>query len=271
MRGLNRFLIIAILGIMICVVSGTGGAALDTKIIRLITEDGVTLEGRHYLSGHKKVILIAPGMSQHKDTKVFQAISESLISDYDVFTLDFRGHGKSSGLFTFSAREVFDIEAALKYLKPQYEKIGMVGFSLGAASAIVATAQTEEVDSLIAVGAPTSFSKIDFQFWRIEALFNLIDNFTPEGLRKGVRFLNPFYKKPRPVDSIGEINDTPVFFIHGTNDWIIRPHHSKRLHELKKGKKKLHIVDKGLHAEKMFERYPDDFKAWMLEWFEETL
>ena len=62
-----------------------------------------------------------------------------------------------------------------------------------------------------------------------------------------------------------------MFFIHGTNDWIIRPRHSEKLHAMKEGKKKLHIVEKGLHAEKLFEHHPEDFRVWMLEWFEETL
>lgn len=268
---MKRFLLAFCLLYAACGMFCGSGMAWETKIVKLTTEDGVVVEGRQYLSGHKKVIVVAPGMAQHKDTQVFHDISESLASDYDVFTLDFRGHGKSEGWFTFSAKEVLDLKCALDYLKPQYEKIGMVGFSLGAASAIIVTAETGEVSSLISVGSPTTFSKIDFHFWRIEAFMNLIDNFTPEGLKKGVRFINPFSKKPKPIDSIGKIKDTPVLFIHGENDWIIRPKHSRKLYEKKEGEKKLIVVKKGLHAEKMFELNPADFKVWMLDWFKETL
>ena len=80
-----------------------------------------------------------------------------------------------------------------------------------------------------------------------------------------------FAKKQKPIDSIGEIKDTPVLFSHGENDWIIRPEHSRKLYDEKEGKKKLVVVKNGLHAEKMFENDPENFKVWMLDWFKETL
>ncbi|MBI4970215.1 MAG: alpha/beta hydrolase [Candidatus Omnitrophica bacterium] len=112
---------------------------------------------------------------------------------------------------------------------------------------------------------------IDYHFWRKEAFDNLIENFSPNGIGKGVRLGNPFLRKFRALERVRYLRNTPVFFIHGTHDWLIRPRHSQKMHEYAPQPKKLHIVENGLHAEKMYEQFPDDLQKWTLEWFHQTL
>ncbi|MBI5308657.1 MAG: hypothetical protein HZB37_10095, partial [Planctomycetes bacterium] len=107
----------------------------------------------------------------------------------------------------------------------------MIGFSLGGAIAIQAASETELVDSLISVSAPATFGSIDYHFWRKEAFDNLIENFSPNGIGKGVRLGNPFLRKFRALERVRYLRNTPVFFIHGTHDWLIRPRHSQKMHE----------------------------------------
>jgi len=243
----------------------------EAEIVKLQTEDGVSLEGRLHHSGKDKVILIIHGCSQNKDTRVFKTIAQIFLSYYDVFVLDFRGHGKSEGRFTFTAQEPLDLNCALEYLKEKYQKIGVLSFSLGAATAIPVAAQNEAVNSLIAVSAPLSFWTIDCHFLRKEAFENLMDNLTPEGRQKSLRPGNLFLRKMRPKDWVQQLKNTPTFFIHGGRDWIVRPYHSQRLYKKAGGKKKIKIVQKGLHAEKMVDQFPYDFARWTLNWFAETL
>jgi len=242
-----------------------------SQVVTLHTEDGVSLKARHYLTGHSQVILIAHGLSQNKDTKIFRAIAESFIKDYDVLVLDFRGHGKSGGRFTFTAKESRDLLAALHYLDGHYESIGILCFSLGAMISLVTAANTSMVKSLITVSPAVSFEQIHFHFWRIEAFWNLIDNLSPQGRGKGYRLGFPFYQKPKPIEHIAALKELPCLFIHGDRDWIMRPKHSRKLYDAKPGKKELRIVRGGLHAEKLMDQFPTEFPKWILEWFHKTL
>ena len=49
----------------------------------------------------------------------------------------------------------------------------------------------------------------------------------------------------------------PVYFIHGANDWIIKPTHSQRLFDKAKGNKKISIIEGAGHAEKIFDSKPE--------------
>ena len=240
------------------------------ETLDIYTTDGIGLQANHYVRGNSKVIIVAHGFYQNKDTKIFRGIAECFLPDFDVISIDFRGHGKSKGFFTLGAKEAEDLMCFLRFAHQRYERVGVIGFSLGAATSIIVAGQTDLIHSLIAVSPPTKFWKIDFHFWRKEALDNLIDNLSPNSRGKGVRLGNPFLRKPKPIEYIDRCN-APVLFIHGTHDWLIRPDHSQKLYSKAKEPKKLKIVENGFHAERMFERSPSEFANWSHMWFNETL
>ncbi len=99
--------------------------------IFLQTEDNIRIAVNHYDKGRDHVVIIAHGWYMCKDSNVFKAMSEDFFENYDVITMDFRGHGKSSGFYTFSANEPKDIKTVINYAKQRYSKIGLLGFSLG--------------------------------------------------------------------------------------------------------------------------------------------
>jgi len=71
----------------------------------LTTADNHKVAYRHYTAGHKKAIIIAPGFFNSKDAVLLKRLKGHLIDTYDVIMFDFRGHGESSGLFTWTAKE----------------------------------------------------------------------------------------------------------------------------------------------------------------------
>ncbi len=239
--------------------------------LSLKTRDGVRLDGLWYQGGYSKLVVVAHGFFQNKDTKITRQIAETFFNEFDVLVLDFRGHGTSGGRFTLTARESEDLMTYLESVKNRYEKIGVIGFSLGGAIAIQAASRTKLIRSIISIAAPATFGSIDYHFWRKEAFDNLIDNFSSNGIGKGVRLGNPFLKKLKPLECISNLNNTPIFFIHGTHDWLIRPRHSQKLYEYAPNPKRIRIVENGLHAEKMYDQFPDELKKWTLDWFRETL
>ena len=234
------------------------------------TQDGETVSLDLYGNGTKEtVVIICHGFFKSKETPTFQRLSQTLAVGRDVIALDFRGHGRSTGAFTFSAHEQADLEAVLQWARGRYAQIALMGFSLGGAVAInTASRQPELVKNLVAVSAPSDFNDIEFQFW------------TPEAIRTGVRGLergsgcrpgNVFLKKERPLQNITKLAPIPKLFIHGTKDVIVGVGHSRRLYEASAQPKRLEIIEGGSHAEALFRDDPDRFLGLVLPWFLQTL
>ncbi len=237
----------------------------------VITSDNERITFDHYGRGHKKVLILAPGFFNSKQSVLFKEMAGALNEDFDVIVLDFRGHGKSSGMFCWTAKEHLDLLAVLEYAKERYAEIGVIGFSLGAAVSLIAAAQSRIMTSLIAVCAPTDFSKIDFRFLKMDFEENVLYNTVKEGrIGKGVRPGPLWLKKTRPIDAVSRIK-VPVFFVHGQQDWLIKPWHSVALHEKANPPKRLEIIPDVTHAEYIFRRRRDPTISLFREWFKDTL
>jgi glycosyltransferase involved in cell wall biosynthesis/pimeloyl-ACP methyl ester carboxylesterase len=238
----------------------------------VMTEDGERIALVHLKRGFSKVVIIAHGFYNNKDTFLFRKIAEALSKEYDVIVFDFRGHGKSGGKFSWTAYEHKDLQAVIGYAKEnRYTKIGVIGFSLGAAAALIQASNHQDIDSLIVVSAPADPKSINYHFWEKDMWEDLKLNFGIKGQGKGVRPGNPFLKKIRPLDIVDKVSPMPVLFLHGEKDWLVKPGHSRRLFEKAKDPKALTIIKNGGHAERMFDVFPDQFIKICLDRFRETL
>lgn len=237
---------------------------------QLSTTDGVQVSvDLYHQAAHRTAIIVCPGFFQSKDTPTFQRLCQALAEAHDVVSLDFRGHGRSSGLYTFSAQEGADLEAVLAWTAARYPRIGVLGFSLGAAIAInTISRQADRVSSLIAVSGPSTFEEIEFKFWTPEAMRTGLQGFEfGAGCRPG----NLFLKKERPIETIRCLDGLPKLFIHGTRDVIVGVDHSRRLYATAPEPKRLAIIEGGSHAEALFRDEPERFTRLLMAWFNETL
>ena len=166
----------------------------------VVTEDNQKIAYDLYPKGFKDLIIIAHGYYNSKQSLLLQELGEALNQKYDVLIMDFRGHGKSTGLFYWTAKEYLDLTAVLKNFRDQYQKIGVIGFSLGAATSIITAATTDLVDSLVAVSGPTEFGKVEFYFWKLDIENDVIFGLLGRGGKgKGVR-PGPFWlQKKKPI------------------------------------------------------------------------
>ena len=238
----------------------------------LTTVDHHKISFQHFKNGCHAVIIIAHGYYNSKQCVVLQQLAQALSGEYDIFMFDFRGHGKSSGVFTWTSREGNDLEAVLDFIAPQYPKIGLIAFSIGASISINVLANDKRVDSFICVSAPSNMSKIDYWVWALDwkgdVVYILLNSRGRIG--KGVR-LGPFWlAKQRPIDNVGKIT-IPVMFIHGSRDWVIRPWHSEALYQKTGGIKKIIFIKNGPHAEYLMRDYSEQFLAEVKNWFLNTL
>ena len=237
----------------------------------LIAADGQQIHYDHYKNGHNQVVIIAHGFFNSKDALLLKDLAQSLGDQYDVIVFDFRGHGQSRGLFYWTTKEQLDLEAVLKFAHQQYPKVGVIGFSLGAAISLVVDAKTDLIDSLVSVSAPTEFEKIEYHFWKLDIENDIVYSLIKEGkIGKGVR-PGPFWlKKDKPINLVSQIK-TPVFYIHGDMDWLIKPEHSQALYEKTTSRKRIAIIKNGPHAEYLMRKNKDETVSLIKEWFKETL
>ena len=249
-----------------------GRISEEEKIKTLKTADNKKIAFNHYSNDYPEVIIVAHGFYNNKDTLLFKEISKALSKKYDVITFDFRGHGESTGLFTWTANETQDLRLIIDYAKKHgYKKIGIIGFSLGAAITLIESSQSRDIDSLISVSSPYDFWKIDYHFWEEEMFNDLKLNLGPKGKGKGIKPGNPFLKKIRPINIVHKISPIPILFIHGKDDWLIKPKHSEKLFEKSRQPKEIKIIEKAGHAEMIFDSFPEEFIRICINWFQKTL
>jgi pimeloyl-ACP methyl ester carboxylesterase len=142
--------------------------------------------------------------------------------EYDVLMFDLRNHGRSASSIpvTFGLNEANDLLGALDYLAGRKdvdkEKIGVVGFSMGANTLLYTLPQTDLVKAAIAV-QPTS-----------PALFASRTTYQLAGsLAKPVLFLSELLYKLagglnlsaiEPIFTASGAGDTPVLYLQGSGD-----------------------------------------------------
>lgn len=213
-------------------------------------------------------VIVCPGFFQSRRTPTFRRLAGVLAQYCSVLVMDFRGHGDSGGLYTFSANEGQDLEAVYRWAQQRYEKIGLIGFSLGAATAINQAVQFGDVRMIVAVSAPSSFNEIELKFWTVRGLQTGLGGLeSGAGCRPG----SPLLHKERPIDNIQRLSKVPVLLIHGTKDNTILPAHSERLHAAAGEPKRLLLIEGGGHAEELFRRFPGEFLPPVQDWLKTTL
>ncbi len=230
---------------------------------QVTTPDGVQIAFDLYQRpGRDTLLVICPGFFQSKNTPTMRQLAATLAQHYDVLCMDFRGHGDSGGRFTFSAKEDADLTAVFTWARPRYAHIVLMGFSLGAATAIDVIGEGTEVQALIAVSAPTAFEDIELKVWTLKAIVAGLKAFEPGvGFRPG----NPWLTKPRPIDRIRQAK-VPILLIHGTDDETTFVHHSQELFAQAEGPKQLTLIEGGRHAEELYRQDPEGFLTLVEDW-----
>lgn len=236
------------------------------KEVFLKTEDGIDIAINHFDSGKKdSVLIICPGWHMTKDSFVFTGMSKEFFKNTDVIAMDFRGHGHSSGFFTFSAKEYLDLKAVVDYAKIRYSKISLMGFSLGAATSIIYASIYKDVDKVIAVSPPTEFGKIENSFYKKEAFMPTLKKFEPWRMIS-VRPGSPFEKKIKPIDVIQSVSPIPILILAGGKDPTIYPWHAEELFEKAGYPKRLKIYQNDSHAEDIYMQSHDSFLSVCNNW-----
>ena len=113
---------------------------LKPRPLTLTTSDGVKLDAWFVpREGSRKAVVICHGYPMDKSDVL--GLTSYLNKDFNLLYIDFRAMGRSGGFFsTGGARETRDVDAAVSRLKDDgMDSVGIYGFSMGAATALLST------------------------------------------------------------------------------------------------------------------------------------
>ena len=238
---------------------------MQEKFVKTI--DNVKIALNLYDSAHKTVVIICPGWFMTKDSKSFSDLASKLSGWHDVISMDFRGHGKSGGFYTFTEKEVRDLKAVVDFAKANYEKVYLMGFSLGGALVILHGALVGDVDKIIAVSAPSDFDKIENKMWHPNAWIPTFKKFEPKRW-VSVRPSAKIGKKDKPVNVVDMIK-VPTLFVAGERDVTVYPWHTELLYEKAVCEKRYELFKDCIHAEDIFIKEPEKFINLCLDWLKD--
>ena len=193
---------------------------------------------------------------------------------YNTFLFDFRAHGESEGRdISLGYHEKKDLMGAINYLKGRDDidskKIGVMGFSMGGAVAILAAAETEDIKAVVADGSFASFRETVTHHLKLlhkapRIPFALITIWFCE------RRLGFNSSQADSVKSIARISPRPVFIISGDQDARIPVADAEALFTSAKEPKELWLVHGASHME-AHALYPEEYQNRILTFFNRYL
>lgn len=193
--------------------------------VHFSTADGVKIAGWFLASKlNKKAIILVHGMNSSRTAEFgghFPEFAAGLNREgFTVLMIDLRGHGQSGkARFTFGITERRDVIAAVNWLKSkgyQPQAIGVLGVSMGASTAIGATAEDSDIGALVIDSAYAEVYPVMQQNWsNVSGLPNI---FLPSTMMFGSWLTGYDLTQSKPVNEIGKLAPRPVLIIHSRSD-----------------------------------------------------
>jgi len=200
---------------------------LEYKDVTLTTSDNIKLKG-WFIPNNKtsKAIIVCHGYPFDKGNVL--DFASFLHKNYSLLFFDFRAMGQSEGKYTtVGYKEVEDLNAAVKYLKNNnIKKIGALGFSLGAATIIMA--KNPEIKAIVADSSYANLNLMIDSTYRQFFFLKYPFTFTTKLLARLILKINT--REVSPEKAIKETT-TPILLIHGKKDSQIQVENSYRLHK----------------------------------------
>jgi uncharacterized protein len=191
------------------------------------TADGLMLRGWHIPSAKTtdKTLILLHGYPADKGD-ILPGLA-FLHGDFNLLLFDFRYLGRSDGSYsTVGAKEVEDLVAAVRFLKTRgVNEVGVWGFSMGGAVALMASQKAPEIKAVIAESSYANLAHMAFELFRIPLL-----NY-PVAYLVGLwakLFLGVDLNDVSPAERVRN-SSVPILLIHSSADAVIPFSHAQSL------------------------------------------
>lgn len=228
---------------------GNPPASLHSENIEFASASGATIHG-WFVAGEpgRGAVILLHGV--HADRTVMVARAGFLSrAGYAVLLFDFQGHGESIGRqITFGFLESRDATAAVNFIRQKIpgEKIGVIGVSLGAASALLAKPPLPVAAVVLESSFPTIYQATADRMMERFGLFGCL--MTPMLTCQLRPRLGIGLDDLKPIEQAPKIS-TPKFFIAGTTDKLTTFEESKELFTAAAEPKQCWWLDDAAHVD----------------------
>jgi fermentation-respiration switch protein FrsA (DUF1100 family) len=220
----------------------------------------------------QRCIVLVQGQEHHRNSPGIRALQlgRDLVGHgFSVLLFDFRGRGESGGKRDSGGdREQWDVLGAVDYVTSRgipVERIGLLGFSLGAAVAILVAVKEPRIP---AIGCDSTFlgslpylKRVPF-YW-----FYLPSWFVFPIVLAGRLFFGADFSKVRPIKAVAKIAQ-PIFFIHGERDHVIPFQETQELYRLSNNQEDRLWIVPGVGHVTAYARHPQEYSAKVASFFQ---
>ncbi len=240
-------------------------------------KDRIPLRGWYLPSQlDNRCIILVQGQEHHRNSPGIRALAlgRDLVGHgFSVLLFDFRGRGESGGKRDSNGdREQWDVLGAIDYVTTRgipVERIGLVGFSLGAAVAILVAAKEPRIPAIVSDSAfldtVAYLKRVPFYFFFLPSWFAF-----PIALA-GRTLFGADFSKVRPAKAVAKIAPRPIFFIHSEDDHVIPHEETEELYRASGNKENLMwIVPEGGHV-RSYARRPEEYAARVADFFQRLI
>lgn len=224
-------------------------------------------------AGASSTILVCPGYRRSL-ADVLITCKHLWEAGHTVLAFEFYGHGLPVGsLLTLGYRELEDVFGAVAYAwrRNPTTRVGAIGYSMGAATTILAAARTTQIEALVADSSfATQWSAVEravrrtlrvpLPGWFMAVLFQVTDWLL--WVRAGYRF-----SQVEPLREIRQIAPRPLLLIHGLGDTIVDPADARRLYEAAAEPKEVWLIP-GCEHLRGYWLHPAAYVAKVIAFFE---
>ena len=189
---------------------------------------------------------------------------------YSVLMFDLRGHGESEGnRMSAGYYEKRDLLGAVDYLEDRgFKRIGVLGFSVGAATALMAAAEDGDIDAIV---ADSSFADLkDMMAPEFSKRTRFPKFFLPPLLFMVKIMYGVDFNAVRPVEFVAEIAPRPVFFIHGERDSGVPVGDAYRLFQARRNSTNLLWTVPGAEHTQGYRTFPNEYVSRVAGFFAEV-
>jgi len=245
---------------------------IEFEEVSFTSEDGLTLPGWYMAStSNDKSILLVHGRGADR-TEGMRYAKPLIDAGYNVLAFDMRHPRQDPNIISsMGFHEKKDVTAALNFLEKDkgMQDIGLMGFSMGAATGIIVMAQDPRVKvGVFSGGYAHSMDVLSEQAQQIHGLprYPLMPIVTKLFEWRGDLDTD----ETNPEQYISQISPRPVYIMHGTADETVDFSHGQRLYAAAKEPKLFWQAQGGRHT-RLWQHDKEKAETSVVDFFERYL
>jgi fermentation-respiration switch protein FrsA (DUF1100 family) len=242
----------------------------EYRDVTFVTSDGVTLRGWYLPSQNGAAIILGHGFGSRRRLKPALLLARH---GYGVLTFDWRAHGQSEGeMSTLGYYEMRDVEAALAWLQAQPDidagRIGMLGESMGAVTAIRAAARLPAIRAVVVECPYADLEESIGNVWAGTGLpaFPMV----PLQIVFGEWASGLDLDDMQPLADVARISPRPILIMTGGQDPITGPDAGQRYYAAAVEPKELWFEPELAHLE-FLTTFPEEYERRVVGFFDAAL